>query len=436
MPRLVSPKQLDEIESVIAAHPGGAGRDAIASALSGHINPRTLQRRLRQLVQNGRVVARREQRLVRYLAPATVQPAAAGPSITEVRHEQPTGYDPALLAAYRFDRTRRPYLDDSRRDELRTLATQWRSASADLKPTIPATQLVDCAWGSACLDGCTYSRTQFERLVKDGVSAVGKSPFESQSALNHHSAMRYALAAAAGLDTERSAILEAHALLTDGLLDDPGEGGCVRDAPLEVPGSLYRPLASRQRLEELLDATLSAARHIDDPFEQAFFLLVHLSYLQPFSAANTAVARVIANIALLRRGHCPISYVGVSGKLYNQSLLNLYESKRIEPLRDLFIRAFETTCRRAIAARDQPLSPTAFRMQHRIALDEAVRTLVRGGWRGSGQAVREFMPARVAPADHDRFTALVLSELRALHAGNAVRFALQPDEVQRWKEVQ
>jgi hypothetical protein len=38
--------------------------------------------------------------------------------------------------------------------------------------------------------------------------------------------------------------------------------------------------------------------------------------------------------------------------------------------------------------------------------------------------------------DRDRFVALVLAELRALHGGNAVRFGLRPLEFAAWKEKQ
>lgn len=436
MPRLVPSDQLDEIAGVVAAHPGGLGRDAISRALSTPLDPRTLQRRLRQLVQTGRVVARHEHRLVRYLAPAPAGAEPASPSIVAAGAEPATSYDPTLLASYRFQRTRIPYLDADQRGRLHALAAEWRTAARRVSATPPDALLVDCAWGLARLDGNVSSRAQFGRLIEAGTPSPHIDPIQCQDALNHLNAMRYALHAAERHDIERATTLEVHALLSDGLLDEPAESGRVREGDLAVAGSKYRPLASRQRLEELLDASLSVARGISDPFEQAFFLLVQLSYLQPFAIANEAVARLIANVVLLRHGLCPVSFIGTPRALYRKALLDLCEFKRIEPLRELFIRAFESACRSATAHPPRAIAQAAFRMRHRAALADAIRALVRGSVRANEDAVRQAIPESVAPDDRDRFAALMLTELHALHSGNAVRFALQPDELQRWKELQ
>jgi Fic family protein len=41
---------------------------------------------------------------------------------------------------------------------------------------------------------------------------------------------------------------------------------------------------------------LSKAGSIGDPFERAFFLMMHLQYLQPFEDVNKRVSRLAANI--------------------------------------------------------------------------------------------------------------------------------------------
>ena len=48
---------------------------------------------------------------------------------------------------------------------------------------------------------------------------------------------------------------------------------------------------------------------ITDPFEQAFFALVHLAYLQGFEDVNKRVSRLAANIPLIRGNLCPLSFV-------------------------------------------------------------------------------------------------------------------------------
>jgi len=41
-------------------------------------------------------------------------------------------------------------------------------------------------------------------------------------------------------------------------------------------------------------------------------LLVHLSYLQPFEDVNKRVARLAANIPLVKHNLCPLSFIGLS----------------------------------------------------------------------------------------------------------------------------
>ena len=60
-----------------------------------------------------------------------------------------------------------------------------------------------------------------------------------------------------------------------------------------------RPIALPKRLEELFGHVMRMASEIQDPFEQAFFLMVHLPYLQPFEDVNKRVSRLAANIPFI-----------------------------------------------------------------------------------------------------------------------------------------
>jgi Fic/DOC family len=47
--------------------------------------------------------------------------------------------------------------------------------------------------------------------------------------------------------------------------------------------------------EELFREILEKANQIEDPFEQSFFALVHLPYIEPFDDVNKRVSRLAAN---------------------------------------------------------------------------------------------------------------------------------------------
>ncbi len=55
--------------------------------------------------------------------------------------------------------------------------------------------------------------------------------------------------------------------------------------------SSYLPPAIPALIETLFDQILAKAGEIRDPYEQAFFAMVHLPYLQPFIDGNKRVSR-------------------------------------------------------------------------------------------------------------------------------------------------
>ncbi len=205
---------------------------------------------------------------------------------------------------------------------------------------------------------------------------------------------------------------------------------------MEIGGSVYLPIALPQRLEELFAIFLGMAAEIVDPFEQAFFAMVHLPYLQPFEDVNKRVSRLAANISLIRRNLCPLSFIDVPERAYVDAILGVYELNRIELLRDVFVWAYERSCQQYLAIRQQLAPPDPFRLRYRQALAEAVRAIVRGNDLANEESVRRILPATVAEADREPFVALVLDEFKTLHSDNAIRFGLRPLEFAAWQQDQ
>src|SRR5207244_5625048 len=94
----------------------------------------------------------------------------------------------------------------------------------------------------------------------------------------------------------RYTLLNLHALLSDNLLADPQACGRLRVRPVRIGGTVYYPLEVPQLIEECFQQILDTAAAITDPFEQAFFAMVHLPYLQPFEDVNKRVSRLAANL--------------------------------------------------------------------------------------------------------------------------------------------
>jgi hypothetical protein len=203
---------------------------------------------------------------------------------------------------------------------------------------------------------------------------------------------------------------------------------------VEIGGSVYLPIAMPQRLGELFGIVMSMAAEIRDPFEQSFFLMVHLPYLQPFEDVNKRVSRLAANIPLIQHNLCPLSFVDVPQQAYVDGMIGVYELNRIDLLRDIYVWAYERSCQQYVAVQQQLVPPDTFRLRYRNELAETVRAIVRDGQPAVETAILAIMPTTVVQEDQPRFVALALEEFKTLHAGNAIRFGLRPLEFAAWRE--
>ena len=127
--------------------------------------------------------------------------------------------------------------------------------------------------------------------------------------------------------------------LSDNLF--PQACGRVRSTAVDIVGTTYYPLDIPQLIDEYFQQILDTAAAIIDPFEQAFFVMVHLPYLQPFVDVNKRVSRLAANIPFIQNNLCPLSFIDVPDRAYIDGILGVYELNRIELLRDVFCWAYE-----------------------------------------------------------------------------------------------
>ena len=165
--------------------------------------------------------------------------------------------------------------------------------------------------------------------------------------------------------------------------------------------------------------------------------MVHLPYLQPFEDVNKRVSRLAANIPLVRANVCPLSFVDVPQIDYTQGILGVYELKRVELLRDVFVWAYERSCTRYSAARQSLGEPDPFRMRYRQLLHDVVAEVVRRGLdrREAVLRIRHYTAQNVPDRDRDRFVEIVETGLMALHEGNIARYRLRPSEFSAWQDV-
>ena len=265
--------------------------------------------------------------------------------------------------------------------------------------------------------------------------ADGKDALETQMILNHKDAIEYLVSDPARASLTPDTVIALHAFLSDGLMADAMAEGRLRQRAVGIGGSVYLPLALPQSIQELFGIVVQMAAEIEDPFEQAFFLMVHLPYLQPFEDVNKRVSRLAANIPFIQHNLCPLSFIDVPQQAYVDAMLGVYELNRVELLRDVFVWAYGRSCQQYVAVQQNMGQPNIFRLRYRRALGDVVVGVVRAMEQATEAAVRARIPPEVAQVDHSGFVALALVELKALHAGKAVRFGLRPLEVEAWQSL-
>lgn len=450
-------KALAQIEAIKAAlrqsGAEGASIDEIKAALSSTIPHRTLQRRLEGMQQEGIVTTTGEARATRYhLVGKNPEPAidTTGPALPLTQQSRqvlalvsrpnlqrtPVGYHREFLELYEPNVI--SYLTEGETQKLFQLgqvAVSGQIAGTYAKDILQRL-LIDLSYNSSRLEGNTYSLLDTERLIKLGEVADNKSAVEAQMILNHKDAIEFIVNSAGEIELNRYTVLNLHALLSNNLLSDPAAPGRLRGFAIAIGTTVYTPLAIPQLIEEMFELMLEKARQIDNPFEQAFFIMVHLPYLQPFEDVNKRVSRLAANIPLNRRNLAPLSFVDVPDDLYIRGLLAVYELNRVELLKDIFLWAYERSAARYAAVRQTLGEPDLFRLKYRRDMQQFITKIISAGMgkKTADNFIKE-NAENIPEGDRAKFIEYVETELMSLHEGNFARYYITPSEFSRWKET-
>lgn len=458
MPKQIPDNAIDDLLQAVARFPEGGSLEDVGNAMQTKLSRRTLQRRLALLVEQKRLTTAGRGRSRRYQLPAPIaavgraeqtMQAQSGIPISPaaqaieqavrlpIQQRTPVGYHRALLDAYRPNETF--YLPAETRQQLFVSgqSPDGEHPAGTYARQIFSRLLIDLSWNSSRLEGNTYSLLETERLLELGETAEGKDAKEAQMILNHKAAIELLVEQAPALGFNRYTILNLHALLSDNLLADPQACGRLRTRVVAIHQSVFQPLAVPQQIEECFDQVLDTAAAIRDPFEQAFFAMVHLPYLQPFEDVNKRVSRLAANLPLIRNNLCPLSFVDVPERAYIDGLLGVYELNRVELLRDVFVWAYERSLARYSAVRRSLGEPDPFRLRYRNLVGETAAKIVldQMNKKIATAYIQQRATQNVPREDQARFIEVVETEVMSLHEGNIARYRLQPAQYRHWREA-
>lgn len=447
-------RQIDEIVALLQQYPEGLPRGKVAEKLSFSINSKTLQRRLSSLADAGFLLKKGDRKAARYYPAKTPEQLEQG-QIRDKIHEV---FSPESQTALEFLEIplharekvtyKRSFLDDyvpnktayvpkemrkalfkegKRFDEALTAGTYARQICQRL--------LIDLSYNSSRLEGNTYSRLDTQKLVVEGITAEGKVHEETVMIINHKEAILFLVENAHDIELNSLTIRNLHHLLSQDLLANPQACGNIRTIEVDIGKSTYKPLGNPHVLKELFELVLFKARKIEDPFEQSFFLLVHLSYLQAFEDVNKRTARLGCNIPFIKNNVCPLSFTDVARDDYSAALLAIYEKNDIAPMLDLYGWAYRRSCEHYGVVKKSLGEIDAFRIQHRQPRKEVMGLVVRQGLHGKrAEDFIERFCQKLGIDDVGKFTAMTLADLSTLHAGAIIGLGITEAQLDAWLE--
>lgn len=410
---------------------------------------RTAQRLIAGLIDHGQVIARGEARARRYFGvvtsvsdgfPRQIPLSADSQDILAyidqpAQARKPVGYQRDFLDAYLPNTTW--YLSAAMRRQLHSMG---KTADIDqpagtYSRAILNRLLIDLSWASSHLEGNTYTRLDTRELIEHGKAARGKSAIETQMILNHKTAIELLVENIDSAELNRYTLMNLHSALAENLLPNPADEGRVRQHAVDIGKSVYRPLSKPQQIEDALSALLAKANQIHDPFEQSFFMMVHLPYLQPFADINKRTSRLAANLPLFRANLCPLTFMDVPEQAYSRATLGVFEMTRVELLRDLYVWAYERSTQEYLAIKQDLAEPDPLRLAWRDFIKQTIREVILQPQVDPLASIAQSVAQRIPEQEQAEVQALIVEELRRLHEGVLARYGLRPSELLAWQEL-
>ncbi len=411
----------------IAEHPG-AGREGIRRNVASDLSNPTIWRALKKLADENKLEITGKGRATGYYL--------AGSAVirdflkTPYNRRKPVSYNREFLERYIPDKTF--YLAEAERKQL-------REAGQPGPPSLPAGTyaqrilerlLVDLSWASSRMEGNTYDILETERLIRFGHEAEGKDRKEAVMILNHKEAIQYIVENINDVNIDRHDLFNIHALLSNGLLTNPAMAGRLRRMPVGITHSNYTPPGDEFEIEENFNILIQKAAAITDPFEQSFFLLVQIPYLQAFDDINKRTSRISSNVPLLKADLAPMSFMTMNDHDYMDGLIGIYELNNVSLLREAYIDAYKTSSENYKTLRAELESPEKAALAYRDFVREAVRRSVLEWKSFQPDKIKQMAVAADIPeADRQQVIDYIGKEFHGLHEGNIIRYRLRPEDL-------
>ena len=202
--------------------------------------------------------------------------------------------------------------------------------------------VIELAWKSSKIEGNTYTLLDTERLILKNEEPAGHDKKEATMIINHKSAFNFIHENPAFFKTLNRANLEKlHSIL----VKDMSVGLGLRQKPVGITGSKYKPLDNLHQISEAVTELSATILKMKSPYAKSLMALLGISYIQPFEDGNKRTSRLMANALLLAHLRAPLSYRSVDENEYREATNVFYEINSILPFKKIFIDQYDFAAR-------------------------------------------------------------------------------------------
>lgn len=206
--------------------------------------------------------------------------------------------------------------------------------------------LIDLTYASSNLENVKISWLDTKTLIEFGEVPGGLSDKQVKVVLNHKAAINYMAENRHELSFTNRTLMDLHSLLIDNLLGDRSAIGALRKRVVIFDDSKYLPPDNPHLLREIFSEFCEKVNEIKNPYEQAFFAMTFVPYIQPFEDGNKRTSRISMNIPLIANELPPFSFTDMKKRDYMFGLLAFYERGNHQFLAKTFVSAYERSASR------------------------------------------------------------------------------------------
>lgn len=427
-------KEVFELSQFISKNPSSSASDIATGAARIFESCRTTAyNHIEAAIENGWIVREGLTKGARYSATGQFRHREAILNLGQPLSKRPkVGYNADFLGDYKPNETY--YLSQAQRDSLHTSCSIGSFNVSDKKLSQEVRRfMADITHNSSAFEGVNVKYADTISFLEENIESRHMSAFDALILRNHYNAIRFIVENThCPVEVEDIVVSEydarnIHALLSDGLLRDRRMQGQLRQGHVEIRESSYIPTDVPDTIKSEFATLIEKAKLINDPYEQAVFLLIHIPYLQPFEDCNKRTARLLCNIPLLSNGILPVSWSEVNQLNYTDATLCVYEKNSTYGLCEVFVDA----CKRSFERFDISMrnrEPSRLEITHAKQISDAIRRRILQD--------DDSLSPDVKPNCVTEFTAIVEDILSSIRENEMVAspYLLRPNNVAAWLE--